>query len=235
MAASRAGRAADAEIVRTNAGVRAASQRGQSTVEFGASALVLVLLLFGLIDLGRVFYFDVGLTGATREAARQASWFVLPDPASGLSGLNPSLYDTDGWVQDPCPYEAAGNPTGDTNPNQGIKQAVDCNLNKYHLPESILQNPATTCPNTTDGNTNFNPPYDDSAYPTTVNQPWLFICYANTPGLDLTSAPADNSYKGLDVNVILTMTYGFAGGFMPNVVGTSIHIVANTHMVIGGY
>src|SRR2546421_12832566 len=52
------------------------SQRGQSAVEFGASAIVLVLLLFGLVDLGRVFYFDVGLTGATREAARHASWFV---------------------------------------------------------------------------------------------------------------------------------------------------------------
>lgn len=208
-------------------------QHGQSSVEFGASALVLALLLFGLIDLGRVFYFDVGLTGATREAARQGSWFVLPQ--NGGSGTNPGLYDTDGWAQDPCPYEVNGNPTGDPNPNPGIKQAVDCNLNKYHLPASILQNPTTTCPSATDGNSVFDPPYDDSAYPTAVNQPWLFICYANTPGLDLSSAPADNSYKGLDVNVILTMNYGFAGGFMPNVVGTSIHIVANTHMVIGGY
>src|SRR5205823_14392136 len=31
-------------------------QGGQSSVEFGASAIVLFLLLFGLIDLGRVFY-----------------------------------------------------------------------------------------------------------------------------------------------------------------------------------
>jgi Flp pilus assembly protein TadG len=57
-------------------------------VEFGASALVLVLLLFGLIDLGRVFYFDVGLQGAVREGARQASWF---DPETGT---NPYLYDS---------------------------------------------------------------------------------------------------------------------------------------------
>ena len=34
---------------------------------------------------------------------------------------------------------------------------------------------------------------------------------------------------------ILVMNYGFAGGFLPDVVGTSLHIVANTHMVIGGY
>ena len=211
------------------------SQRGQSAVEFGASAIVLVLLLFGLIDLGRVFYFDVGLTGATREAARHASWFVPPPSGSASPGTNPSLYDTDGWAQDPCPYEPGGNPTGDTNPNPGIKQSVDCNLNKYHLPSSILQNPTTTCPAPTDGNTFYNPPYLDSTYPGAVNQPLLYICYANTPGLDLATAPTDNYYKGLDVNVILVMNYGFAGGFLPDMVGTSLHIVANTHMVIGGY
>src|SRR5438094_528825 len=178
-------------------------QRGQSSVEFGASAIVLFLLLFGLIDLGRVFYFDVGLTGATREGARQASWFVLPG-AGGGSGTNPSLYDDDGWAQDPCPYEPNGNPTGDPNAFPGIKQAVDCNLNKYHLPAA-------------------------------VNQPLLYICYANTPGLDLTVAPTDDSYKGRDVNVILVMNFGYAGGFLPNMLGTSLHIVANTHMVVGSY
>ena len=210
-------------------------QRGQSSVEFGASAIVLVLLLFGLIDLGRVFYFDVGLIGATREAARQASWFNPPAPGSGSPGTNPSLYDTDGWSQDPCPYELNGDPTGDPNRNPGIKQSVDCNLNKFHLPSSILQNPTTTCPATSDGNSLYNPPYADSAYPTDTNQPWLYICYANTPGLDLAAAPADNGYGGRDVNVILLMNFGFASGFVPSVVGTSLHIVANTHMVIGGY
>ncbi len=207
-------------------------QRGQSSVEFGASAIVLFLLLYGLIDLGRVFYFDIGLTGATREAARQASWFSLP--ANG-PGSNPSLYDSDGWTQDPCPYEPNGNPTGDPNAFPGIKQAVDCNLNKYHLPSSILENPGTTCPDGIDGNANHNPPYADSVYPTAVDQPLLFICYDNTPGLDLATAPADNSFRGQDVNVILIMSFGFAGGFMPSVVGSSVHIVANTHMVVGGY
>lgn len=208
-------------------------QRGQSSVEFGASAIVLFLLLFGLIDLGRVFYFDVGLTGATREAARQASWFVAG--TNGAAGTNPSLYDSDGWTQDPCPYEPSGNPTGDPNQYPGIKQAVDCNLNKYHLPSSILQNPTTTCPATGDGNALYNPPYTDSAYPATPNQPLLFICYANSPGLDLATPPTDNSYKGEDVNVILVMSFGFAGGFMPTMFGDTIHIVANTHMVVGGY
>ncbi len=178
---------------------------GQSTVEFGASALVLILVLFGLIDLGRVFYYDVGLQSATREGARAASWF---DPATGT---NPTLYDG------------------------AIRASVDQILAHSGLPPSALANPTTTCPTPTDGNTLFNPPYPDSVYPTALNQPVLYICYAGRPGLDLTAPPGDNSYKADDVNVILVMSFGFASGLMSGVAGTSVHIVANTHMSIGGY
>jgi Flp pilus assembly protein TadG len=182
-----------------------ACDRGQSTVEFGAAALVLVLLLFGLIDLGRVFYFDVGLQGAVREGARQASWF---DPSTGTN-----------------PYLSDG----------AIKSSVDAMLTKSGLPSSVLQNPATTCPSPTDGNTAFNPPYSDAVYPSDVNAPVLYICYGNTPGLDIASAPSDNSLKGTDVNVVLVMSFGFASGLLQGVFGNSIHIVANTHMTVGGY
>jgi len=181
-------------------------QSGQSTVEFGASAIVLILLLLGLIDFGRAFYFGVGLRGATREAARQAIWF---DPATGT---NPYLYDG------------------------AIKSAVDAILDHSGLPASQLQNSGATCPDVTDGNSIYNPPYADSAYATTsVNQPLLYICYANTPGLDLATAPSDNSYRGADVNVILVMNFGLTTQFMEGVLGTSIHMVANTHMTVGGY
>lgn len=179
--------------------------KGQSSVEFGASAIVLVLLLFGLVDLGRVFYFDVGLTGATREAARQAAWF------DSTTGTNPYLYDG------------------------AIQASVDSVLKHSGLPASQLMNPGTTCPSSTDGNADYNPPYDNSVYPSSLNQPALYICYDNTPGLDLTSAPADNSYKGTDVNVVLVMSFGFVSGFMQGVLGSSVHIVSNTHMAVGGY
>jgi hypothetical protein len=186
--------------------VREQHQSGQSTVEFGASAIVLMLLLLGLIDFGRAFYFGVGLRGATREAARQAIWF---DPATGT---NPYLYDG------------------------AIKSAVDAILDHSGLPASQLQNPGASCPDVTDGNSIYNPPYADSAYATTsVNQPLLYICYANTPGLDLATAPSDNSYRGADVNVILVMNFGLTTQFMEGVLGTSIHMVANTHMTVGGY
>lgn len=183
-------------------------QRGQSTVEFAASSLILVLLLFGLIDLGRVFYYDVGLAGAVREGARQATWF------DANSGTNPTLDDTD------------------------IKNSVDAVLVHSGFPGgSTLGNSAggNTCPTTSDSNLLHNPPYDDSVYPSTLNQPVLYICYWNTPGLDITSAPNDNSDNGKDVNVILVMSFGFASGFLSGILGNSIHIVANTHMTVGGY
>jgi TadE-like protein len=180
--------------------------RGQSTVEFGLSSVILLLILLGLIDLGRAFYFAVGMQSATREGARQASWF---DPATGT---NPYLNDA------------------------AIKSAVDAILTKSGLPASQLQNPTTTCPSPSDGNSYNNPPYDASAYTTTdLNQPLLYICYAGTPGLDLATPPTDNGMKGMSVNVILVMNFGFASGFMQNILGNSASVATNTTMTIGGF
>ena len=187
-------------------GTKRNATRGQSSVEFAASALVLALLLFGIIDLGRAFYFAVGLTGAAREGAREASWF---DPSTGT---NPFLYDG------------------------AIKNSVDGILTHSGLPTSVLANASgTTCPSVADSNSSYNPPYVDSVYPTDLNQPLLYICYSNTPGLDLTTAPNNNSYKGTDINVVLVLSLGFVSGFLSGLLGNSVHIVANTHMTVGGY
>jgi hypothetical protein len=189
-------------------------QRGQSTVEFGASAVLLILLLLGLVDFGRAFYFGVGLRGATREGARQATWF---DPANTTDfGCGPSPH---GYL---CDF--------------AIKSAVDSILAESGLPASQLQNPVTTCPDVADGNASYNPPYDPSAFATTsVNQPLLYICYSNTPGLDLVTAPTDTSFNGTDVNVIVLMNFGLTTGFMQGVLGGAVQMVANTHMTVGGY
>src|SRR6202795_3179115 len=61
-----------AQGVRTRTPTR---QRGQSLVEFAISSLVLILLLMGLLDLSRAFYFSVNLQGAAREGARHGAWF----------------------------------------------------------------------------------------------------------------------------------------------------------------
>jgi TadE-like protein len=186
--------------------VRSSPEDGQSTVEFGVSAIVLIFILFGLIDLGRAFYFEVGLVGAAREGAREGTWF---DPTSGT---NPYLYD------------------------DAIRNSVDAILEQSGLPDAQLQNPGTTCPGPSDGNSEYNPPYSSSAFPpsATLDQPLLYICYASDPGLDLSTAPLDNSFKGDDLNVILVMNFGFAGGYLSGALGT-VQMVANTHMSIGGF
>src|SRR5258706_15199527 len=62
-------------------------QRGQSLVEFAISSIVILLLMMGLLDLSRAFYFAVNLQGAAREGARHGAWF---DTAGRY---NPYLYD----------------------------------------------------------------------------------------------------------------------------------------------
>jgi len=51
------------------------SQRGQSMVEFAISSIVLLLLMTGLLDLSRAFYFAVDIHAAAREGARHGAWF----------------------------------------------------------------------------------------------------------------------------------------------------------------
>src|SRR5438270_12167661 len=82
---------------------------GQAAVEFALSSVLLLLLLLGLIDFSRVFYFDTGIHGAAREGARHGAWFDTP------SRTNPYLDDTD------------------------IKSAVDQSLGGvYGVPSSFL-------------------------------------------------------------------------------------------------
>src|SRR5438270_13041175 len=78
---------ADAPRARVNG--RRRRQRGQSLVEFAISSIVLLLLMMGLLDLSRAFYFAINLQGSAREGARHGAWF---DTAGRY---NPYLDDND--------------------------------------------------------------------------------------------------------------------------------------------
>src|SRR6266513_5109528 len=74
-------------------------QKGQSLVEFAISSLVLILLLMGLLDLSRAFYYSVNLQGAAREGARHGAWFNTPartnnflDDADVMTAVKQGLY-----------------------------------------------------------------------------------------------------------------------------------------------
>jgi Flp pilus assembly protein TadG len=62
------------------------SDKGQATVEMALCLTVLVLLLFGMIDFGRIFHAYLTLDHAGREAARAAS-IGLDDSKIRESGL----------------------------------------------------------------------------------------------------------------------------------------------------
>jgi len=141
-------------------------------VEFALSSVVLLLLVGGLVDIGRSDFISEALSNAAREGARHGAWFNAPTQS------NPYLDDAQ------------------------IKATVDSELATISLPASVLKNPSTTCPATADGNAFHNPPFVSSAYPPTANQSWLYICYNNTPGLDFTSPAANQSRLDLNVIVL---------------------------------
>jgi Flp pilus assembly protein TadG len=141
-------------------------------VEFALSSVVLMLIIGGLIDIGRAVAVSEVLSSAAREGARHGAWFDYPNQAH--------TYLTDAQ----------------------IKGVVDAALTASSLPASTLKNPGTTCPNSTDGNAYHNPPYANSAYPTGPTDVWLYICYDNTPGVDFTSPPNGQSQQDLNVIVL---------------------------------
>ena len=129
-------------------------------VEFALSSVVLLLLVGGLVDIGRALYVQETLSSAAREGVRHAIWF------DAAKQSHPYLSDAQ------------------------IKSSVDAALTASGLPISVLKNPGTTCPAPTDGNAFHNPPYANAAYPAATNVSWLYICYDNTAGVDFASPPA---------------------------------------------
>jgi Flp pilus assembly protein TadG len=170
-------------------------------VEFALSSVVLMLIIGGLIDIGRAVSVSEVLSSAAREGARHGAWFDYPNQAS--------TYLTDAR----------------------IKEVVDAALTANSLPASTLKNPGTTCPNPTDGNAYHNPPYANSAYPAGANQVWLYICYDNTPGIDITSPPTGQSQQ--DLNVIVLYSYGPLTPLISAQFGT-FHLAANEHITVQG-
>ncbi|HEV3103528.1 MAG TPA: TadE/TadG family type IV pilus assembly protein [Candidatus Dormibacteraeota bacterium] len=170
-------------------------------VEFALSSVVLLLIVGGLVDIGRAVYVSQVLSSAAREGARHGAWF------DAANQNHPYLYDAQ------------------------IKAVVDAQLATISLPASILKNPGTTCPAVTDGNLFHNPPYPSSAYPSTVNQPWLYICYDNTAGVDFTSPPGGQSQQ--DLNVIVLYSYGALTPVISAQFG-AFRIAANEHITVQG-
>src|SRR5438270_13060235 len=82
---------------------RRKAQESQALIEFALVSPVLLLLIFGILDLGRaVFYYDT-LNHAAREGARAAvrASQALPTNADVLSTVGQQLVGAP--VSEPCP------------------------------------------------------------------------------------------------------------------------------------
>ena len=197
-----------------------AGQRAQSLTEFAVVSAVLMLLLTGLLDFARMFYFTSALRGTAFAAARHAAWF------DNQNRWNAYLCD-------------ATNTSSGGTCSQGITDAVNQGLSGAHL--TSVSGVQGTCPSPTDGNSYNNPPYASSAYPTGANQVYLYVCYTTPGGTvygTLPNPPAeyDASWHLGDVNVILLFNYGLITGFMQNALQAAggIHIASNAHFTIQG-
>src|SRR5216684_4475805 len=62
------------------------SKKGQAIVETALLLPILMLLVMGSADLGRVFYYAIAVTNSAREAARQGTYY---DPVSASSAAKP--------------------------------------------------------------------------------------------------------------------------------------------------
>ena len=172
---------------------RSLSQRGQSLVEFALSSVVLLLLVGGLVDIGRAIYISEAISNAAREGARHGAWYDAPRQTR--------------------PYLNDGS----------IESVVDAELATVSIPPSTLKTNGTSCPAPADGNSFHNPPFADSAYPSSANQAWLYICYTSSSG------PPPST----DLNVIVLYSYGPLTPLITAQFGT-FHLASNVHMTVQG-
>src|SRR3981081_1324055 len=63
------------------------SKKGQAIVETALLLPILMLLVMGSADLGRVFYYAIAVTNSAREAARQGTYY---DPISASNAFDSS-------------------------------------------------------------------------------------------------------------------------------------------------
>lgn len=188
-------------------------QRAQSLVEFAISSTVLLLLVMGLLDLSRAFYYSVNLQGAAREGARHGAWY------NTAGRYNPYLDDGD------------------------IMTAVKQALSGAGFSSSQITQVAAGCLSPTDGNSQNNKPYPQSAYPASPGNVNVYICYTNPSGAQTGSrvAPAgqgtnqgDNSWRLGDVNVAILMNFQLITPFIQSIFGQGIDLAYNEHFTIQG-
>jgi TadE-like protein len=188
-----------------------ARQSGQSLVEFGVSSIVLLLLLGGVLDLSRVFYFDTGIHGAAWAGARHGAWYDFGQKQ------NTALDDADITTAVNQGLTGAGLPSV-SGPRGTCPTGQGNSLNNPPYDSSYYPTAANTA-------------YLYLCY----TKPGVSTPYGTEPTAPLAG---DTSWRGGDINVIVLLNYGLITSFMQAVLNAAggIHVATNAHFVIqGGY
>ncbi len=175
-------------------------------MEFAISSIVLLLLMMGLLDLSRAFYFAVNLQGAAREGARHGAWF---DTAS-----RSNTYLDDADIMDAVNSALAGsNLTGNFQSAGGCLSPTDGNAfnnrpyNSASFPAGTQQVNVFIC----------------YTYPGGGMQLGTLAAH-----------PTDNSWRLGDLNVSLLMNFGLITPFIQSIFGQGIRMTYNEHFTIQG-
>ena len=175
-------------------------------MEFAVSSIVLLLLVMGLLDLSRAFYFSVNLQGAAREGARHGAWF------NTAARANLFLDDTDVMSAVNAGLNGAGL-TANFQPAGGCLAPTDGNPFN-NKPYSSGAFPGTT--------------QQVNAY-ICYTYPGGGLQTGSRP-----TAPTDNSWKLGDINVSLLMNFGLITPLIQGLFGNGIDIAYNEHFTIQG-
>ena len=195
--------------------------RGQAATEFAISSIMLLLLVSGIVDLGRAYFYNVSMHGAAREGARHAAWF---DPGTDA---NPFLDDVD--VLCAVNQNLAGSGYTATFPD-GSHPACPVAGGANNYPGS-----RSSCPNS--NNSYNNPPIAPGYYPGNLNTPYLYVCYKTAAGGyvgGLSSPPGDNRYSQGDVLTILVMSMGVVTPLAQSLFSGGIGMVSYSHIAVQG-
>ncbi len=186
--------------------VRRRRQGGQSLVEFAISSIVLLLLMMGLLDLSRAFYFAVNLDGAAREGARHGAWF------NTAGRKNIYLYNQTIWDTVNQSLQGAG--IAGTGVAQGSCLAPTDGNAFNNKPYASAAYPAT---------------------PQAVNI-YICYTYPGGSSQTGTmgAAPPDNSWRLGDINVSLLMNFQLITPFIQSLFGAGINLAYNEHFTIQG-
>lgn len=181
-------------------------QRGQSLVEFAISSIVLLLLMMGLLDLSRAFYFSVNMQGAAREGARHGAWFdtrsrlnIYLDDADVITAVNQSL--------------SGSGLTGTLKASGSCLAPTDGNA-VNNKPYAAAAYPAAT-----------QSPWIYICYTYPGGNPQTGT---------MASHPTDNSWRLGDINVSILMNFALITPFIQNLFGAGIPLAYNEHFTIQG-